>query len=86
MKKLIFTFALLLLNAPCILACELCRKNQPKILQNITHDSGPTGMLDYIIIWSVIVTVTLILSIKFLVRPSETGSEHIKNIVLNPNS
>lgn len=87
MKKLVITFALLLLNVPAILACEVCSKNQPEVLQNITHGTGPTGTLDYIITWSavVLVTVTLALSVKFLVRPGETGSEHIKNVVLNPN-
>jgi len=70
------------------LACELCKKNQPKILENITHGTGPTGTLDYIIIWSavVLVSITMILSIKFLAKPEETNADHIKNIVLNQNN
>ena len=87
MKKLVTTLAILMLNVPALLACEVCKKNQPKILQNITHGAGPTGTLDYIITWSAValVTFTLVLSIKFLLRPGETGSEHIKNVVLNTN-
>ena len=69
-------------------ACELCKKNQPRILENITHGAGPTGTLDYIITWSaaVIVTITLVLSVKLLIRPKETDNGHIKNIVLNDNN
>lgn len=84
MKKIVLFSAMMLL-ARFALACELCKKNQPKVLENITHGTGPTGMLDYVITWGafIIVTVTLILSIKFLVRPKEHASDHIKNIVLN---
>lgn len=70
------------------LACEVCKKNQPKVLENITHGAGPTGTLDYIITWSalVIVTFTLFMSIRFLIKPKETSPDHIKNIVLNENN
>ena len=66
-------------------ACEVCKKNQPKVLEGITHGAGPQGNLDYIIIWTavVIVTVTLLLSLKFLIRPNENNPNHIKNIVLD---
>jgi len=66
-------------------ACELCKKNQPKGLENITHGTGPTGTLDYIITWSaiVIVSVTLFYSVKYLVKPNENNSDHIKNSILN---
>lgn len=66
-------------------ACEVCQANQPKALRNITHGTGPQDNLDWIIIWSavIIVAITLILSIKFLVKPKETETEHIKNIVVD---
>ena len=89
MKKLTVLFALLLITGwQTALACELCKKNQPKVLENITHGTGPTGTLDYIITWTavVIVSVTLFLSIKYLVKPKETNADHIKNIVLNQNA
>ena len=66
-------------------ACELCKKNQPKVLEGVTHGAGPQGTLDYLIIWTavVIVGVTLALSLKFLIRPNENNSNHIKNIVVS---
>lgn len=68
-------------------ACDLCKKDQPKILQDVTHGPGPQGQGDYIIIWIavVIVAITLFYSVKFLVRPRENNPDHIKNIVVNPN-
>lgn len=75
-----------MLVAPQItFACEVCKNNQPKGLENITHGSGPTGNLDYIITWTavVIVSVTLFYSIKYLVKPKETNPDHIKNSILN---
>ncbi len=67
-------------------ACELCKSQQPKGLQNITHGTGPQNNWDYIIITTaaIIVAATLILSIKFLIRPGEKNPEHIKNIVVEP--
>lgn len=66
-------------------ACEVCKNNQPKGLENITHGTGPTGTLDYIITWTavIIVSVTLFYSIKYLVKPKENNPDHIKNSILN---
>ncbi len=75
---------LLLLSPLNTWACEVCESKQPKILKGITHGSGPTGTMDYIITWSavVIVGVTLYLSIKYLIKPKETAPDHIKNITV----
>lgn len=69
-------------------ACEVCKKNQPEVLENITHGAGPTGTADYIIAWLAVtlVVVTLYLSIKYMVKPKETNRNHIKNIILNENA
>ncbi|MBX2942451.1 MAG: hypothetical protein KF860_08905 [Cyclobacteriaceae bacterium] len=69
-------------------ACELCKKNQPKVLEGITHGPGPQGDMDYIIIGVaiVIVGITLFLSLKFLIKPDEGNPDHIKNIVLDTNT
>lgn len=85
MKKIALTSFILLLHATPLLACELCKTNQPRVLENITHGAGPTGSLDYLITWTavILVSVTLVLSVKFLVWPKETGETHIKNIVFN---
>lgn len=62
-------------------ACEVCKKNQPKGLENITHGEGPSGTLDYIIIWTsvLIVVFTLVMSVKYLVQPKENNPDHIKH-------
>ena len=83
-KKGIFLIMLLACAFPSF-ACEVCQVNQPKLLKNITHGTGPQGNTDMIIIWSaaVIVTVTLFFSIKYLVNPKENNAGHIKNSVIN---
>ncbi len=86
MKRLSLLFTLLFLFfSEMVMACDVCQKNQPKVLQNITHGPGPSGMLDYIIIWSgiVIVVFTLYFSVKLLIKPRENNADHIKNIVKN---
>jgi hypothetical protein len=66
------------------IACEVCKKNQPEVLQDISHGTGAQADFDYIIIWSAVIIVgfTLFLSLKFLIRPNEGGKEHVKNIVV----
>lgn len=88
MKNKSITLTILLLISGIInqlMACPVCKANQPKVLENITHGEGPTGYIDYTITWSavVIVGITLYLSIKFLVNPKEYNSDHIKNIVID---
>ena len=88
MKRLIPSYSILFgLGHQVAWACDLCKKNQPKGFENITHGQGPTGNMDYIITWSAIllVVVTLFFSIKFLVRPREHEPDHIKNIVWDHN-
>ncbi|MGO3184248.1 MAG: hypothetical protein ACTIJ9_15585 [Aequorivita sp.] len=86
MKKILSVFAVLFfLGNQISWACDVCEKNQPAGFENITHGAGPSGMLDYIIIWGgvVIVVATLIMSLKYLIRPKEGNPDHIKNIVRN---
>lgn len=85
MKKLSILIVLLLVQNTWSLACTVCKSQQPKVLQGITHGTGPGGTLDYIIISgaAVIVLVTLILSIRLLVRPGETDPNHIKNLIIS---
>lgn len=75
---------LLVFSAGKVFACEVCKKNQPEVLQDVSHGTGAQADLDYIIIWSavIIVGITLFLSVKFLIRPNEGRKEHIKNIVV----
>lgn len=85
MKKYLVLFVLLLMQNSYSLACTVCKSQQPKVLQGVTHGTGPGGTLDYIIISgaAVIVFVTLILSIWFLVRPGEKDPGHIKNLIIS---
>lgn len=66
-------------------ACDLCKENQPKGFENITHGAGPSGDFDYYIIWGavIIVAFTLFYSLKYLINPKENNPDHIKNIVKN---
>ena len=81
-NKLILLIAFLYSNF--FMACPACKKRQPEGLENITHGSGPEGTIDYMIIWVsiIIVTVTFILSVKYLINPNEKNINHIKNSIL----
>ena len=83
-QKIIFT-VIFLSGIRIGLACDLCKRNQPKGLGNITHGAGPSGPLDYIISWGgvIVVLITLALFIKYLIRPSDADHDQIKNIVVN---
>jgi hypothetical protein len=85
-KKIsLFILFNLIVSIPASLACDLCKENQPKPLQNITHGLGPQSDMDYVIIFVgiIIVALTLFFSLKFLLKPGEKNPNHIKNIVVN---
>ena len=66
-------------------ACPACEKQQPKLLQGITHGGGPGSNWDNVIISIAvnIVLFTLFFSVKWLVRPGEQSQSHIKRLILN---
>ena len=66
------------------MACPLCDANQPKGFKSITHGLGPQGNIDYIIMYSAIIIVgyTLIMSLKYLLKPREDSKKHIKNLII----
>lgn len=76
--------AALLFLRSALMACGACEKQQPRILQGITHGSGPQSNWDYLIIsvTAVIVLVTLVLSVTWLIRPGERSASHIKQWIL----
>ena len=84
MKKVLFS-SILLIGSLAAHPCPVCKKQQPRILQDITHGSGPQGNLDYLIISVavVIVLVSLFFSLKYLLSPGEESKKHIKRLVLN---
>ena len=85
-KKYIVT-GFLLMIFQLMQACPVCEKQQPAITQGITHGTGPQSNWDWLIVAviSIITLVTLFYSVKFLVKPGEKSSSHIKHCILNYN-
>jgi hypothetical protein len=83
MKKQI-TLVVLLMQIG-VFACPVCERNQPKILRGIVHGAGPESNWDYISIWFTIIIaiITLFYSLKWLIKPGEKNSDHIKYSILN---
>ena len=84
-RKLLFIMCLMVLGLSSpLLACEVCKSQQPKVFQNITHGAGPQGQSDFIIIAVAIVIVlfTLVFSLKYLLKPGEDSPGHVKRTVL----
>ena len=79
MKK-ILTFLLLIACQIAAFACPVCERNQPKVLRGIVHGSGPDSNWDYvsIVITMVIAILAFIYSVKWLIKPNENNSDHIK--------
>jgi uncharacterized protein HemY len=84
MKKILI-LSLLLPGFVALNACPVCEAQQPRVLQGITHGSGPQSNWDYLIIGvtAVIVLATLFFSLKYLLSPGEENKKHIKRLVLN---
>ncbi len=67
-------------------ACPVCERAKAKTLfGNITHGAGPTSNWDYVAVVIAIISVllTLIFTIKYLVKPNEIKNDHIKYSILN---
>ncbi len=66
-------------------ACDVCKKQQPKILRGVTHGAGPQSAWDYVfVICTVIIAViSLFFAIRWMWHPGEKQPEHIKRTVLN---
>ncbi|RYG20643.1 MAG: hypothetical protein EOO07_04485 [Chitinophagaceae bacterium] len=69
-------------------ACEVCKRQHPKILKDIAHGTGPQNQFDYFIVGltTLLVLLTFFYTIKMLIRPSETHTSHIKRLILNLES
>lgn len=87
MKKIISLITLLVLQSATwmLYACEVCKDQQPKLLKGITHGAGPQNNFDYFIMWAsgVIVLITLVLSVRLLIKPKESNPDHVKYIVID---
>jgi hypothetical protein len=84
MKKISLALILTTLQLAAF-ACPLCEKKQPAVLRGITHGTGPDSNWDYAIVSAmvVIVLITLVYTIKYLVKPGEKNLSHIKHTVIN---
>lgn len=78
------TFLFLLIFQITVFACPVCERNQPKLLRGIVHGAGPGSNWDYVSIWITILiaVITLFFSIKWLIKPGEKNSDHIKYSIL----
>ena len=84
MRK-IFLLLAVLLTAKVVFSCPVCKKQQPKVLQGISHGTGPQSNWDYVIVIAValLVVATLFYSVKSLLKPKEQSENHIKYSILN---
>ena len=84
MKKISLLFLLIIFQIAAM-ACPVCEKQQPAMLKGISHGTGPQDNWDYLIVWAtaIVVLLTLIYTIKYLAKPGEKNSNHIKHIVIN---
>jgi hypothetical protein len=85
MRKIQFGFLFFVLLTGYYSACEACKLQQPKITQKFTHGTGPQSGAEWVIVGIIILTTlfTLFYSLKYLIKPGEANSKHIKNSVLD---
>lgn len=85
MKIKIFLILFIGLFVQITMACPVCEKQQPKITQGLTHGSGPQSNWDWVIIAiiTLITLVTFIYSLKYLIKPGEKETDHIKQSILS---
>ncbi len=84
MKKFLYSLFFTTLSVSTY-ACPMCEKQQPKILRGITHGAGPESNVDYVIVWAMVlfVLVTLFYALKYIIKPKENETNHIKRTILN---
>lgn len=66
-------------------ACPVCeRANEKKAFGSVLHGTAPDSQWDYLIVYvTIIITIlTLFYTVKWLVKPGEKNTEHIKHIIL----
>ncbi len=85
MKRITLFILWTVLSMQIISACPVCEKQQPKITQGFTHGAGPQSNWDWVIIAVItaITLLTLFYSLKYLIKPNEANSNHIKQSILN---
>ena len=66
-------------------ACEVCEKQQPKLLRGIAHGAGAQSNWDYVAVCCAVILVALSLfyAVKWTLHPGEKEGEHIKRSIFN---
>lgn len=84
MKKYFLT-VIAALPAFAAMACEVCEKQQPRLLRGLVHGGAPQGPMDYVALYIMIAVTlaTLFYSVKWLLKPGEKSKAHIKYFILN---
>jgi hypothetical protein len=84
MKKALLLLPFMLIHIVSV-ACEVCKKQQPKVLRGITHGSGPQSDWEYVIVGctALVVVVSLFYSVKWIIYPGEKESDHIKRSIFS---
>ncbi len=69
-------------------ACDVCSRQQPKVLKSVAHGAGPDSSWDYVIViaTTIVVVAALVFSIRWLLYPGEQGKDHIKYSIFNEES
>lgn len=82
LKNIIIFFVLLIANF--VFACDACKLQQPEITRNFTHGTGPNSSWDWLIVAviALITIYTFVYTVKYLVKPGEKDSNHIKHSIL----
>ena len=85
MKMKALLIQLFALSLQIVSACPVCEKQQPKITQGLTHGAGPQSNWDWVIITIItaITVFTFIYSLKYLIKPDEKNTNHIKQSILS---
>ena len=85
MKVKYLLSVLIIFIAQIAIACPVCEKQQPKITQGLTHGAGPQSDWDWVIIAiiTLITVLTLIYSIKYLLKPGRKIMNHVKQSILS---
>jgi hypothetical protein len=83
--KTIYLIGVVLFLRLRVLACPACKRRQPRLLQGITHGTGPESQWDYVIVCAALALTVLVLyySVKWMIRPGEQAPDHIKQFILN---
>ena len=75
----------LFLFANYLLACDACKLQQPEVTRSLTHGTGPESNWDWFIVGIVILitVVAFVFSVKYLIKPGEKDTSHIKYSVFS---